>query len=328
MFKKTYLLANWDRAEQCVANKKGTDCSWLRHSASLLVVLLLGANGCTDTVSPADADAIDARAFMTTEVVAQLTADGRLPNSLPPLDAPLMVTSSQASVLARAYVKSFGRYLVNTWSDEAQRTITESRLTPCDRLDFLESAYEFIPLSTSPNFRELHAGAWLVRFCDGGTAPVLEVSVSSAARPLPAVTDGVFGVGDIGDAIKASGVASRSYSTGRPDRAIEAGATRLNAKVNALPRLIHVGGQYVAQAAFWLLPVTETGSSRRFRGWAAVGRSGQVRVIAEDAVLPTVAGSDTLTDRTPSGAAISVVLRRRIDSPRILLDSVKAGALR
>lgn len=328
MLENPHLLPGTGLDTQRSAMGQGSRRRVHRCRARVLAALCLGATGCSDSISPVGNAAIDTRAFMTAEVVAQLTSDGRLPNTLPPADAIIEVTSSQADVLARAYVKSFGRYLVNTWSEEAQRSITASRLAPCDRVDFLESAYETIPLSTSKNFKQLHSGAWLVRFCDGGSVPVVEVSVSSVPGMMPTITDGVFGVGDIGDAIKASGVLSSAYSTGRPDRAVEAGATRLNAKLSALPRLVHIGGQYVAQAAFWVLQLSETGSSRRFRGWAAVGLSGQVRVITEGAIISASAGADTLMDHGASGALSSVVLRRRIESPRMLLDSVKAGALR
>jgi hypothetical protein len=302
------------------------------RSAMSALLIGIASGGCSEAVSPAEISERDARQYVTPAVAAQMTSDGRFPDTRPDLSMTTGVTVRDASLLASAYVKTFGRNFEESWSNESGRHISVRDFVICGRLDYLESAYEALPADAGPNFRQLHSGFWLVRFCEGSGVPAVEVSVSDAATDVPTVRDGRFLAGDLGDAIKSQGIRATLFHTGRPDRAVANAAARSAVVMTGLPRLVHAGGQYAAQAAYWLMPAAgrapsggRPGASRRL--WS-IGGSSDALLIVDEALGAQDAGADTLIERLPGGGGRTRILRRRADMPRSLLDSIRRGAVR
>jgi len=270
-------------------------------------LLLRGAilptiSACTDNLSPEQLTEIDARPFVVADVAAQMTRDGRFPETRPATPDAQRTAAAQATALAQAYVRSFSGGLLTAWNTEAGRTIARERLTQCDRVDFAESPYESIPVTVSRNFRQMHAGKWLVRFCDGSRIPVLEVDVTEFGSDLPPIQNGTFGMGDIGNGIDSRGiaVADGGYSSGRPDLAAEAIVRSTGSRISRLPTLVLAGGFYSPRASFWLMPVARSATTSPLtrserRVWSIAGVSARQFVLGE-AEGTQEAGTDTLVD--------------------------------
>jgi hypothetical protein len=90
--------------------------------------LLLSACACTDNLSPEQLATLDARQFVTADVAAQMTPDGRFPDTRPANPETQRTNAQQARVLAQAYVTSFSAGLLAAWSQEAGRNINRDRL--------------------------------------------------------------------------------------------------------------------------------------------------------------------------------------------------------
>lgn len=257
--------------------------------------------GIADTTANMDTN------WFTPAVAVALTSDGRFPGARPEAASVVPVTLDAARALANAWVKTVGAVSALIWSDDAGVTITPAALIQCGRIDFVESAYEEIPATRSPFFRNAWGSHWLVRYCQNGSVAVVEVSVAANAADLEITTDGRLDLQSVSAAFNDHGIAQNS----RRYPSVEDGA-RLVAKVNAgariskLPRLVHAGRGTPPWIMSWVFEQTDAAGQRsRTSVFGASKMSLISRPLAE-----TTAESDTLLDIAdqPDHPSIPVII--------------------
>ena len=273
----------------------------------VFVGLIAALASCKDLSAPeADDRAVVSRDIVTPAIAEQLDNAGRFPASLPSADEHIALPLSRVPIIAQSYMKSFGPSAAPYWAQDAGRPIEPSKLRRCDRIDFVESAYETIDSHRSPEFRNTWGPQWLVRFCDLGVQPILELAIAANASIPPLGNDGSFPVGSYATVFtdrvlppsdgKAATVEAAANSTSRGD-----------GPISELPRLIGIGGGMSPTYVSYV--ITQQSSAGAISRKRIVGLSSSTLVMRP---LPTESADvDTLFDFLSDNVSTTPVFIRR-----------------
>lgn len=282
------------------------------------LAMLPGVSACRDQtgIGP-EITSID-RNWVTPAVAAQLDAAGRFPGTRPVLASMPAVSVDAARALAKAWVNTVGTVSAQVWSDDAGVAVTAAKLVQCSRIDFVESAYETIPPTRTQFFRNVWGPHWLVRFCQNGSVPVVEVSVAASAADIAVMANGRLDGQAVHAAFDDHGIAqsSKQYpSVEDGARFVATSTVNSGALIAEVPEIIHAGRGTAPWVVSWIFTQTAAASVRsRITVFGASKRSLIARPISD-----STAESDTLVDFSPDqgGASIPVVISRRASALQV-----------
>lgn len=285
----------------------------LARSAPLAVgVVLLSLSACRDESGVQNTFASVETDWVTPAIAAQLDLDHRFPGTRPDIASLPAVSLDVARTLATAWVKTVGVVSASIWSDDAGVMVVSAKLVQCNRIDYVESAYEEIPATRSRFFRNAWGPHWLVRFCQNRSAPIVEVSVAANATNITVERDGRLDGRTVNAAFDDHGIAQNS----KQYPSVEDGARHvatMNARpgelIAELPRIIHAGRGTAPWIVSWIYTQTDAAA---VRSRVSVFGASKTSLIARP-VFDTTAESDTLVDvaQVQGGASIPVVIKRR-----------------
>lgn len=215
----------------------------------LLAGTLLGCQA--DATGPVPYSSASASWF-TPAVASQLDRTGRLPGTRPIGTQATGMSATDAIRFANAVIKDFGAGLSDFFSDDAGIAVDGATLRQCDRVDFVESAYEPFAPERTQFVRNVHGAKWLVRYCDRHARVVAEIDIAANAVGLA--------VDSAGGIVPKSNGTNWSWrglpqSTRRAPTVEDAAAlvSRNGAgRISELPRIVHIGHGFVAHAVSYL----------------------------------------------------------------------------
>ena len=289
----------------------------LRPSSRLAIgISLVTLTACQDGTGIAGTTSSMDPNWFTPAVAAQLTRDHRFPGARPEVTTVVPVTLDAARALANGWVRTVGVVSAPYWSDDARVTVTSAALVQCGRIDFVESAYEEMSPTRSQLFRNAWGPHWLVRYCQHGSAAVVEVSVAANAADLAIADDGRLDLQSVHAALNDHGIAqnSRQYPSVEDGARFLANA-KTGARIAALPRLVHAGRGTPPWIMSWVFEQADAAAQRsRTSVFGASKMSLIARPLAE-----TTAESDTLVDIAdqPGRPSIPVIIKRRATALQI-----------
>lgn len=251
----------------------------------------------------------DVARFMSEAAETRIDRDGRfiLASPTPPADIPI-ISAGRAIDLARAFLRTYGRFAQGSWADQRGAPVNVRSLEPDTRVLFAETPHERFPDAYHPAGRR-HYGPWyLVHFTENGI-PVLTVAVSAYATDLSIGGDGQVLQPPLGgEYFKAFAVATDAasgpirYKPLSPEAAVELVATRGRVRVTKAPRLLKRAGWHPTLALWHVevdrpLRVRRKGERLEVRD-LYVGPSGELHIpVAEHAGVESV----TYTSGSPRG---------------------------
>lgn len=284
-----------------------------RANGSMVIVSMLVAGmltvSCTGSDAPVEPVAA-LSAYLTVPTAGRLTPQGLFPAT----DDPARVgelSRADAEAQAVRFVREFGALTVANWSLEAGRAISLGVLDRCARTEYAATPYDSIPPGATQAFRQQIGARWLVRFCDVGGTPVVEVVI-----PAVRVTEPT----SFASPLESSGMKSDALSLS-PERAAETAASTARALVRSTPELVYVGQQWSGHAIAWVIPVTASEQDR-----AGTSDGGHVLVWGQYPAFrralhvrpgPRGIEYDTLSARNEDAGAVLVV-RRRSAAPKVI----------
>jgi hypothetical protein len=280
-----------------------------RYGFLRVAVSLLGLFGCVDSgKTPVGQSTFVDKDWLTAAVAAQLDASGRFPSVVPAADDAPALSKQRAAALADAFLKTFGSSGSIIWSEDAGVTVDGTKARQCDRLDFVESAYDAVPSGQNEWFRNAWGPQWVVRFCQQSTTPIVELTVAANASGVQITESGTLPAGAYSAIFVAHGIPQKITRSRSIEDAAEA-ISRANrtGRISQLPRLIGIGAGIAPFRTSFLFEQTDAGGGRTIA--TAVGLTR-----AAITVRPGRGASveiDTLFDVSASGALVPVALRRR-----------------
>lgn len=281
-----------------------------------LVVLLCGAAvGCdregavTEPLWPQDV-----RPYLTAEVAAGLTPEGRFILPPPPSEPYPQITAEQARELAVAWARTFGRYHGRYLERRHGRPIDFFALEAAAPVYYAVSSYDAVPPEAHPGLRNSAGPHFLVYLVDDGR-PVISLAVA-------AFTESTVEQGRMRMVVRKGGDFTHgAVPSGEgfvmplsPERAAQVAAEMSGALVAAVPELVLPELRYSAHHARWKVPLERPVTAR------AVS-TGAVRVVRE--LYIGLRGEITIPSLVqPQGEAVydpslrrQVQIRNRNDRP-------------
>lgn len=205
---------------------------------------------CAGSNAPAEPLAV-LSTYLTAPTAALLTPQGQFPAT----DDPARVgeiSRADAEAQAVRFVRDFGALSVAKWSREAGRAISLGALGRCARTEYAATPYDSIPPGATQAFRRHFGARWLVRLCDAGGTPVVEVVIPAVRVTEPS---------PFASPIEASGMGSEALSLW-PETAAETAASTVRTLVRSPPEMVYVGREWSGHAIAWVIPVTASAQDR------------------------------------------------------------------
>jgi hypothetical protein len=291
--------------------------SLARYTPLSIGVALLTVAACKDQTGPQKTFTTIEDAWVTPSIAAQLDL-GLFPGNRPEIASPREVSLDAARTLANAWVKTVGVVSASIWSDDAGVTVLPAQLVQCNRIDYVESAYEEIPATRSQAFRNAWGSQWLVRFCQNGSAPVVEVSVAANATTASVGKDGRLDGESVNAAFNDHGIAqnSKQYpSVEDGARHVATANARAGSRIAELPKITRAGRGTPPWIVSWIFTQTDAAA---VRSRVSVFGASKTALITRP-VQDITAESDTLVDVSPAqnGTSIPVVIKRRANALQI-----------
>ena len=281
----------------------------LRYCHLLSSMTFFALVGCTDSgkMSISDATVLD-KNWLTASVLAQLDPSGRFPSTAPATDNTPAVSLLRAKALADAFVHTFGSSSSMIWSQDAGVPVEGGSLRQCDRVDFVESAYDAIPASQNDWFRNAWGPQWIVRLCQRTSVPIVELTVAANASNIQITDAGTLPFGAYSAIFVAHGIPQGTARAPSIEDAAEAVArANRTAQISQLPSMVGIGAGISPWRTSFLFEQTGTGGIRTVTTAVGLTRSAlQLRPSRGSSIE-----LDTLYDLSPTGVAVPVLLRRR-----------------
>ena len=287
----------------------------------MLAYLALSGSGCSDNPTGPSRPPMAKAEWFTADVAARLGIDGRLPGARPAVGEATSVSVDDARRFAFAFVAAYGEAYSESWSIQAGTQVDGTKLRQCDRIDYIESAYDDYPPERTEGFRNIHGPRWQVRLCGDTDRPLVEISVAANARNIT-----VNDMGRLTSAPNSSAFQDRGVPQATsPYASVEAAAALVAAngagRISQLPRLIHVGQLFSSRAVSYRFLQTASNGSRTET--VVFGTSADdLRIRPERAVGAEV---DMLGDVNPLGGRLPlpVLMTRRVDAlPKSILANI------
>ena len=309
----TFPLASPANQETWRRRKSLPQFALLSICAVLLTVFACkDQTGLTSTFTSVDKE------WVTPSIAAQLDLDHRFPGTRPDIGSLPAVSLDAARTLANAWIYTVGFVSASIWSDDAGVTVAAAKLVQCNRIDYVESAYEEIAATRSHAFRNVWGSHWLVRYCQNGSATVVEVSVAANATNISVGRDGRLDGQSLNAAFDDHGIAqnSKQYpSVEDGARHVATVSVRPGALIAEIPRIIHAGRGTAPWMVSWIFTQSDAAA---VRSRVSVFGASKTSLISRP-VADITAESDTLVDISPvpGGGSISVVIKRRANALQV-----------
>lgn len=282
------------------------------YTLVLSAVTFLGLFGCVDSdQTPVGQATVLDKDWLTASVAAQLDASGRFPGVVPTADSAPALAKQRAAALADAYLKTFGASSSVIWSVDAGITVDGANLRQCDRIDFVESAYDAIPAGQNEWFRNAWGPQWIVRFCQHSATPIVEVTVAANASNVQITSSGALPAGAYSVIFVAHGIPQSASRAPSIEEAAEA-VSRANrtGRISKLPKLIGIGAGIAPWRASFVFEQSDAGGGRTISTAVGLTRAAITVRPGRGANIEM----DTLFDLSAGGIPVPVPLRRRGDA--------------
>lgn len=285
-------------------------CAWLsRQSGSLLVALVIVvplSAACGDRIerTPTAVLSPDVRALVTPEVAAKMTPDGHFAFSA--LTTPVgtgMITGDTAVSLARQYLATYGKFLLNPIEPLRGERVDLLRLVPRPSPFLADTPVESPPSDGGMPLRKHLGPYYLVDFFLPGTNErVLNVAVSAYASDVRFTKNGLEAAGPHGNEFR-YWVTPRGQAGEPRIRAEEAVAiayAKLGRRTASVPTFVRMHPEVAPQVGRWRLeldaPVTV------IDGDGATHNTAVIYVAADRQLqVPSVRSTPTFPIRYESG---------------------------
>jgi hypothetical protein len=230
----------------------------------------------------------DVRAFVTVDLAAQLTGDGRFPLTGPAPEPYPQVSPARAAEIAVAWSRTFGRFHGSYLERQHRRAIDFGTLEVVSPVYYAVGVYEAVPDDAPAGARNAFGPHYLVYLGTGGE-PVLSVSVAAFTGAW--VADGQLHYPtQHGRDVVAQGV---NPSTGfgippSPEQAVRIASMTSGAQVRAVPELVRPHRDYLPHHARWRVVLDRPIRARerrtgrtRLTGEIYVGLRGETSIPAD-----------------------------------------------
>lgn len=256
--------------------------------AACTVGLSLALAACSDDVAaPRPLTAGDLRASVTAEVASGLTPDGRFVLPAQPREVYEQVTAEQATDIAVAWARTFGRFVRNEFERIHGKPIDFDALRPGSPAYYAAAAYEAVPADVHPGLRNAFGPQYLVYLSDD-EGPVISVAV--AAYNQARVENGTLRLPSAGGMEIVPSPVRRDAGFAAPlspEQAASVASRATGARVSSVPELVMPGRGYHPQHSRWRVTldraVAATAGARggeRTTREVYVGLRGQISVPA------------------------------------------------
>lgn len=289
--------------------------------SAMLVYVALSASGCSGNPTEPGGRSVAKAEWFTPDIAATLGLDGRLPGARPAVGESTAINVDDARRFALAFVKAYGEAYSDSWSMEAGIRVDGTKLGPCDRIDYIESAYADYPPERTEGFRNIHGPRWQVRLCGDADLPLVEISVAANARNITVDDAGRLTSAPNSTVFQVQGVPQATSPYGSVEDAAALVAANGAGRISQPPRLIHVGLLFHSRAVSYRFVQTATNGTRTETVVFGATRD-DIRIRTERAAGAEV---DTLGEAPPAGGRlpVPVLMTRRVDAlPKSLLARI------
>lgn len=232
------------------------------------VVGSLVVSACSDEVaSPRLLEAGDIRTSITPELASSLGPDGRFVLPQPPREAYAQLSPGEATEVALAWARTFGRYVRDDLERIHGRRIEFDRLRAGSPAYYAAAVFEPVEPWVAPGIRNAFGPQYLVYLVDDGGNPVLSIAVAAFGQAR--VENGMLrlpsagGMEVVPDAVRSGQGFAAPLS---PEQAVSIASRATGARITSVPELVMPGRGYHPHFARWRvtleLPVAARVGSR------------------------------------------------------------------
>lgn len=296
----------------------------LRSRAHLAVCCAILVAACEDQLStPQPLNPGDIRGFVSADLAAQLTPDGRFPLAEAAPEPYPQISREQAAELAIAWARTYGKFIRPYLERDHGQRIDFDALRVISPVWYAAAVYDPAPSNAHPGYRNAFGPHYLM-YLGVGEEPVLGVSVAAFAQAT--VTDGRLVLpASSGNEVIAYGVPPGwGFSLPvSPEQAARIAATAGQARATAVPELINPHRDYHPYHARWKVTLDRPVNARLRSGEMRATREVYVGAHGELQVPAAVQQEPGASFELEDGGRFS--LQRRTDRP-VLFEPVHLGS--
>ncbi|HYW07378.1 MAG TPA: hypothetical protein VE913_10500 [Longimicrobium sp.] len=256
-----------------------------------LLALALSAAACERFAeSPTEARMPDVSPYVTAELAAQLTADGRfrLPPPKAPDDVPI-ITEGRARELASAFLRTWGRMTIPRWAWERNAPIDPGGVSPAARVYYAETPHGRVPDDVyHPAIRRMYGPMYIVPLVSGSEV-VAFLAVSAYSTDLRIDSDGTVLEPMLGGSYFFSAAVAPNprdprfhYDPVSSEEAVKRASELTGARVAEMPTLVLRHGYHPAMAQ-WRVKLDRP---VRVRRQPSPGPKGIASFVPDDTPIP------------------------------------------